>query len=143
MFEGRNILYGIKLRQLRALNNFTQKECIDALKLKRQQDLSDLENGKKQFTNALISDICKHFKITYSGFTNLQVVTSNEKQSVFDLGSMAHENTEDLHLQINILRKQLLLKELELLQIEQRVIKGGSYKFNATNEKEIPVYVMI
>ncbi|MCU0359321.1 MAG: helix-turn-helix domain-containing protein [Bacteroidia bacterium] len=142
MDEGKNILYGIKLRKLRAMHNFTQKECINALKLKRQQDLSDLENGRKHFTQELIIVICRFFDVALNDFTNLHNL---EYFAAFDsTNQLDIAAKEDLQFQIQLYRKHLLIKELALLQAKQESVRRGQ-KISADSHtlRDIPIYVLI
>jgi transcriptional regulator with XRE-family HTH domain len=140
--EGKNILYGIKLRKLRELYNFTQKECIEALKLKRQQDLSDLEKGRKHFTQELIISICRFFNVSlidFSNLHNLEYFSAFETNNQLDIAAK-----EDLQFQIQLYRKHLLIKELALLQAKQESVRRGQKNSNDShNSRDIPIYVFI
>lgn len=146
MEEDRNILLGRKLRKLRKLYNYTQKECIEALKLKRQQDLSDLEKGRKYFTHALIQNICKFFSVSYSDFISFQNLESFPTLEISSSIPLIQKGVsiEESNLQTSILRKQVLLSQIELmvaLQNLAKITKSDSKRFHPENE--IPIYVLI
>ncbi len=145
MDRGINILYGRKLRKLREFYNYSQKQCIVALNLKRQQDLSDLEKGKKHFTYQLLLLICDYFKVSYRDFTSFQNLDSFVNLNVFTKTESANvKEIDDLHFENQLLRKHLLMKELDLLQAKREIARRGMEHINnAVIEHDVPIYVLI
>lgn len=70
MIQPINGLYAKKLRSLRLQNDYQQKALAELIGLKSQQDYSKLENGKKHFTEKIISKICEVFNVDVEVFKN-------------------------------------------------------------------------
>jgi transcriptional regulator with XRE-family HTH domain len=70
MITQNDVKYAERLRGLRLDNRIKQENAFLLLGLKRQQDYSLLENGKKNFTDELILKICEVFKVSPQDFVN-------------------------------------------------------------------------
>lgn len=70
MITTTDIKYAERLRSLRIDKRVKQELAFKLIGLKRQQEYSDLENGKKQFTDSLILKISKAFNISADEFMN-------------------------------------------------------------------------
>lgn len=124
MNRDQNQFLGKKLLKLRSYFNLTQKECIEPLGLKCQQDYSDLELGNREFNAELISRISTFFKISIEDFVSLQ----NMEAFPFLLNYINNKanpipGTRNEILEILILRKQLLEKDLKIIKLEQQLTK--------------------
>jgi transcriptional regulator with XRE-family HTH domain len=68
MIESTDIIYAHKLRHLRFSKHYKQEAVAKMLGLKSQQEYSNLENGKVNFTDEIIANICRSFEITEEEF---------------------------------------------------------------------------
>lgn len=118
-------VYGAELRRLRQLHKMKQPNLMEPLGLNSQQQISDLENGKKHFNDELVLKICKLFDISVLQFLNkpvekskLNVMTGTDEYKEIE---MADDNETKL-----ILYKRLYLKtkieniELKLKEIQPK-----------------------
>jgi transcriptional regulator with XRE-family HTH domain len=60
--------YAKKLKALRKSRGLKQFAIFGSLGLENQPQYSDLENGKKHFTDKLILNVCKYFRISVMEF---------------------------------------------------------------------------
>lgn len=144
MKNEQNQFLGKKLFKLRKYYGLTQKECVDALGLKCQQDYSDLELGSREFDEGVISRIASFFKISKEDFISLQ----NMETFPFLLNYRENEGKSkpiprNEILEVLILRKQLLEKELKIIQLEQQLTKR-TYPTDIFNYRDTSsIYVFI
>src|SRR6478735_7482191 len=102
-------VYGKELKRLRQLYKMKQPNLVEPLGLQSQQQVSDLENGKKHFSDDTILNICRLFDISILQFLNKPV-----QKSELNLMSGTDEYKEIEMAQDNetklILYKRLYLK---------------------------------
>ncbi|HQQ93942.1 MAG TPA: helix-turn-helix transcriptional regulator [Bacteroidia bacterium] len=142
MEEFRNKLLGSKLRKLRKYFNLSQKQCLQALGLSRQQEMSDLEKGNKAFTLPLTSKISEFFKVNPHDFNDPY------KANVLDEFEQDPEKLKyaanDILTKLEVLRLQkiILMKDLELVRQQKQLLR---YQYNAgkPGRSDPPVYVLI
>lgn len=146
MDESRNILYGKKLKKLRLFYQYNQKQCVEPLQLRRQQDLSELEKGRKYFNHQLIVKICEFFKVSYADFTSFKNFDTFPESNTPPLLAAGDQpaTDQDVQLQINLLRKRILLSELALINAE-RVLsrKAKNNTSSGDPDSDIPIYVLV
>jgi transcriptional regulator with XRE-family HTH domain len=106
-----NIKYGATLRKLRKQFQIKQTNLLEPLNLKTQQQISDLENGKKIFSEDLILRICDLFHISLLEFLN----TSGQNAPI----TTTYVPTDDLE-------DQLCLNDSELLSAHYKKLYIGS-----------------
>jgi transcriptional regulator with XRE-family HTH domain len=125
MIESTDTIFAHKLRHLRFSKNYKQDAMAKLLGLKSQQEYSNLENGKVNFTDEVITNICKAFEISEEEFvrpletihitdspntsTNSSNININDSQFVEALVKSKEETIESLKAQVALLKK--LLKE--------------------------------
>ena len=133
-----NSFLGQKLKVLRESSNRKQKDLALILNT-TQQSYSKIENGKTNFSDALISKICDTFKITPIEFISSQKILSQH----VSLASSNKNHMEDLSTRILFasFKKQLIEKELRIIELELEVRKHKRYKIDTNDFKHI--YVMI
>lgn len=135
-------VYGAELRRLRQLHKMKQPNLMEPLGLNSQQQISDLENGKKHFNDVLVLKICKLFDISVLQFLNkpvekskLNVMTGTDEYKEIE---MAEDNETKL-----ILYKRLYLKtKIENIELKLKEIqpKKGKVNHDPTRHK---VHVII
>ena len=133
-----NSYLGQKLKVLRESSNRKQKDLALILNT-TQQSYSKIENGKTNFSDALITKICDTFQITPIEFISSQNMLSKN----ITLVSSNKNHMEDLSTRILFasLKKQLIEKELRIVELELEVRKHKRYKIDTNDFK--PIYVMI
>jgi len=123
-------VYGVELRRLRQLHKMKQPNLLEPLGLNSQQQISDLENGKKHFNDVLVLKICKLFDISVLQFLNkpvekskLNVMTGTDEYKEIE---MAKDNETKL-----ILYKRLYLKtKIENIELKLKEIQPKKDKVN-------------
>ncbi len=133
-----NSYLGQKLKVLRESSNRKQKDLALILST-TQQSYSKIENGKTNFSDALITKICDIFQITPIEFiSNPNMLSKN-----ITLVSSNKNHMEDLSTRILFasFKKQLIEKELRIVELELEVKKHKRYKIDTNDFK--PIYVMI
>jgi DNA-binding XRE family transcriptional regulator len=133
-----NSYLGQKLKVLRESSNGKQKDLALILNI-TQQSYSKIENGKTNFSDILITKICDTFKISPMEFiTNQNMLSKN-----LSLVSSNQNHMEDLSNRILFasFKKQLIEKELRIVELELEVRKHKRYKVDTNDFK--PIYVMI
>jgi transcriptional regulator with XRE-family HTH domain len=133
-----NSYLGQKLKVLRESSNRKQKDLAQILST-TQQSYSKIENGKTNFSDALITKICDTFQITPIEFISSQNMLSKN----ITLVSSNKNHMEDLSTRILFasFKKQLIEKELRIVELELEVRKHKRYKIDPNDFK--PIYVMI
>ncbi len=133
-----NSYLGQKLKVLRENSNRKQKDLALILST-TQQSYSKIENGKTNFSDALITKICDTFQITPIEFISSQNILSKN----ITLISSNKNHIEDLSTRILFasFKKQLIEKELRIVELELEVRKHKRYKID-TNDFN-PIYVII
>lgn len=133
-----NSYLGQKLKVLRESSNRKQKDLALLLNI-TQQSYSKIENGKTNFSDLLITKICDAFKIPPMEFiTNQNMLSKN-----ISLVSSNKNHMEDLSTRILFasFKKQLIEKELRIIELELEVKKYKRHKIDTNDFK--PIYVMI
>ena len=134
--------YGKELRRLRKLFKMKQPNLIEPLGLQSQQQVSDLEYGKKHFSDETILKICRLFDISILNFLNkpvqkseLSIITSTDEYKEIE---EAKDNETKL-----ILYKRLYLKtKIENIELKLKGMlpEKGQKNFDPTKHK---VHVII
>lgn len=134
--------YGKELRRLRKLYKMKQPNLVEPLGLQSQQQVSDLENGKKHFSDETILKICRLFEISILNFLN-KPVQKNELSLMSGTNEYKEiEEASDNETKL-ILYKRLYLKtKIENIELK---LKGmlpdkGEKNFDPTKHK---VHVII
>lgn len=98
----------IELKSLRKNNKLSQDKMFEHLGLESQQQYSDLENGKKHFTDSIILKICNLFNISILNFINVNEPESNLSLFLNDEDYNIIENSDDNEIKIALYRKLLI-----------------------------------
>ena len=122
--------YGKELKRLRKLHELKQPNLVEPLGLQSQQQVSDLENGKKHFSDETILNICRLFDISIVEFLNkpvqknkLSLMTGKDEYKQIEL---AKDNETKL-----ILYKRLYLKtKIENIELRLKEIQPKKEKIN-------------
>lgn len=135
-------IYGKELKRLRQLYKMKQPNLVEPLNLQSQQQVSDLENGKKHFSDDTILKICRLFDVSILQFLNkpvqkgeLNAILATEEYKEIE---MAKDNETKL-----ILYKRLYLKtKIENIELKLKEIlpKKDKKNLNPTKHK---VHVII
>lgn len=108
-----------ELKLLRKKHNLGQKELFENLGLATQQQYSDLENGKKHFTQDLILKICALFHVSILQFVNDQSKSFNLSVILNKEDYQILENSMDSETKLLVYKKLFL--ELKIENIENRL----------------------
>jgi len=136
MIKQTYIEFGKKLRTLRLHSQSKQSEIAKQLGVS-QQAYSNLENGKTQFTDVLIEKICDIFNVDFQEFL---LVNSQQQKSKM----ITKINDIDMYtarIMIANLKKQLIEKELKIVQLELQIKKPKIQQVSNADKK--PIYVLI
>jgi len=136
-----DIFHGKQLRTLRKSKKLKQFALIEALSLESQQQLSDLENGKRHFSDQLIKKICLFFKVSTNYFSFV------EKKFDYPYVHLTKEyasflESDKLEDQLQIYKRLFLMSALENIEL---ILK---FNFNITKTevfKKVPssnIYVL-
>ena len=108
-----------ELKLLRKKHNLGQKVLFENLGLATQQQYSDLENGKKHFTQELILKICALFHVSILQFVNDQSKSSNLSFILNREDYQILENSMDNETKLLVYKKLFL--ELKIENVENRL----------------------
>ncbi|MCD6020037.1 MAG: Helix-turn-helix domain [Bacteroidetes bacterium] len=132
----------LELQSLRKKHRITQKVLFNRLGLSTQQSYSDLENGKKHFTDDIILNICSTFKISVLQFINqfespnIGFLMSEDDFSIIEAC--------DLETKFTLYKKLFLESKMEIIENK---LHQFNVKFNFDPKSVIPVkhkiYVMV
>lgn len=131
-------LYAIKLKSLRKDNKLSQDKMVNCLSLDSQQQYSDLENGKKHFTDSLVVKICNLFNISI-----LEFVNSTESDSTLSLFLNEGdydiiENSSDNELKTTFYRKLLIESKIENTELKLKLLhKEFDFKHFTKNKTHV------
>lgn len=142
MMKVKNIEYGKTLRRLRNQHHIKQPNLIEPLNLCSQQQVSDLENGKKIFTEDLIFRICKLFGISVLEFLHNNIPNLSEKNDSLDEALSDLELLKDSELSSAYYKKLYIESKLENVEMKLKVAGNscGTNNFAPTNYK---IFVII
>ncbi len=131
-----------ELKALRKSHKIKQTAMAEYLGLTTQQFYSDLENGKKHFTNDVILKICSMFHISFLQFvndktssTNLSIIMSEEDYKVM-------QNTTDSETKTLIYKKLFLETKIENIENRLKALQNNSNKVGVTSPKH-KIHVII
>ncbi|HQQ93714.1 MAG TPA: helix-turn-helix transcriptional regulator [Bacteroidia bacterium] len=142
MDHRRDKILGRKLFKLRKFHNLSQKACFEALGLRSQQDLSDLEHGEKSFTIKLVHSISAYFNISPVDFQDLR---NSESLYVYETIITDKQNIKrkpDTKLELVTMRKLYFLKELELIKAKKELYLLKQ-KLPPASGDGPPIYVLL
>jgi len=131
-----------ELKRLRKNHKIKQNAMFEYLGLATQQLYSDLENGKKHFTDEIILKICSMFHISILQFinnrtssTNLSVIMSNEDYR--DVQNATDGETKSL-----IYKKLFLETKIENIENKLKALQKNDYtKIDITFKHKIHVII--
>jgi transcriptional regulator with XRE-family HTH domain len=135
-------LYGKELKRLRQSHKMKQPNLVEPLGLNSQQQISDLENGKKHFNDEIILRICRLFEISILQFLNKPVQKSELSLMAGTDDYKEIENAKDNETKL-ILYKRLYLKtKIENIEMKLKEMnpKKGKKKLDPSKHK---VHVII
>jgi transcriptional regulator with XRE-family HTH domain len=111
-----------ELKLLRKSHNIKQLIMVEYLNLDTQQQYSDLENGKKHFTDALILKICSLFHISILEFVNDQTKTDNLSVILNPDDYTIIETIKDSDIKLMLYKKLFLESKIENIETKLRLL---------------------
>lgn len=105
-----------ELKLLRKKHHIKQHVMFDCLGLTSQQQYSDLENGKKHFTNELVTKICSIFHISILQFISNEASPSNMSLILNSEDYSLIENAADNEAKLIIYKKLFLESKIEIIE---------------------------
>jgi transcriptional regulator with XRE-family HTH domain len=138
MAKQSSIEFGEKLKILRLHIHAKQSKIAAQLGIS-QQAYSYLENGKTHFTQTIIEKICVIFNISFQEF--LMVDSQTQKQKFIAKINDADFDIYTARIMIANLKKQLIEKELRIVQLELALKTLPKKHISNSNVK--PIYVLI
>jgi transcriptional regulator with XRE-family HTH domain len=104
-----------ELKTLRKNHKIKQSVMAEYLDLTTQQFYSDLENGKKHFTNDIILKICSVFHISFLQFVNDKTSSSNLSVIMSKEDYKAMEDATDNETKTLIYKKLFLETKIHVI----------------------------
>jgi transcriptional regulator with XRE-family HTH domain len=142
MVNQRDKFYARQLKKLRKKHKIKQLALYPLLNLNSQQQYSDLEQGKKHFTEDLTLKICTVFKIPVLDF-----ITDKKNEESSDLLTYDRDinnlfKTANDKLKILLLKRLLIESKLESLDLKLKLYKPqeGKETFELS-KKRVHVFV--
>lgn len=134
--------YAKKLKKLREGRKIKQFAMLDYLHLDSQQQYSDLENGKKHFTDELIIKICKYFNISVIAFIGGFFQSNNMIHSslIEDLDKL--NSITDPEIRAIMLEKYMLETEIKAIDAKLKAMHNEYVPLTTASRKN-SVYVII
>ena len=108
--------YAKELKKLRKDHNLKQIAMVEFLNIESQQQYSDLENGKKHFTDKLILKICAIFRISIIQFIQDPIQSSIVGQFLSKEDLLIIENCKDDATKTIIYKKLFLESKIENIE---------------------------
>ena len=131
-----------ELKLMRKNYNIKQHTMVEHLGLDTQQQYSDLENGKKHFTDEMILKVCSLFRISILQFVNEKTKTSNLKLVLASEDYQLIENTKNTDLKLAIYKKLFLESKIENIENRLKSLYKG-FDNKATIPSKHRIHVMI
>ncbi len=133
-----------ELKTLRKNHKIKQSVMAEYLDLTTQQFYSDLENGKKHFTDDLIFKICSVFHISFLQFMNDKTSSSNLSIVMSEEDYEAMENATNNETKTLIYKKLFLETKIENIENRLNALqKSDSYKTKTNTIIKHKIHVMI
>ena len=124
MITTTDINYAERLRNLRIDKRVKQEVAFKLIGLKRQQEYSELENGKKQFTDALILKISKAFNICVEEFMNPAQHTSKIHSPNANTTATNSFNNDITLIQVLLVAKnEIIASQTETIKQQKEMIE--------------------
>jgi transcriptional regulator with XRE-family HTH domain len=131
-----------ELKTLRKNHKIKQSVMAEYLDLTTQQFYSDLENGKKHFTNDIILKICSVFHISFLQFVNDKTSSSNLSVIMSKEDYKAMEDATDNETKTLIYKKLFLETKIENIENKLKALqKNDSFKTNIATKHKIHVII--
>jgi transcriptional regulator with XRE-family HTH domain len=134
--------YAKKLRALRKSRFIKQAVMTEILGLKSQQQYSDLESGKKQFTGELVIKICNFFSVSLLGFIKINAVDRSLNGLVGKDEMAILESDGNSELKLLVYKKLFLETKLENIELHMKLLQGIR-ESQSLHESLKPVFVII
>jgi transcriptional regulator with XRE-family HTH domain len=131
-----------ELKALRKSHKIKQTAIADYLGLPSQQFYSDLENGKKHFTNDVILKICTLFHISFLQFVNDKTTSSNLSIIMSDEDYKLMQSATDSEIKTLIYKKLFLETKIENIENRLKALQNNSNKGGVTSPKH-KIHVII
>jgi transcriptional regulator with XRE-family HTH domain len=133
-----DIRYANELKVQRKKYKFSQNKMVEYLELGTQQQYSDLENGKKHFTDSIVLKICNIFNISILQFINN---CENDSTLSYFLNKKNYdilENSDDNEIKITLYRKLLIEAKIETTELKLKLLhKDFNFKALAKNKTHV------
>ena len=127
MINSKDIFYAKLLRSLREKRKIKQFTVAQALGLKRQQEYSEYENGKRHFSDEFIKSICRYFNLTELEFRQHKTAPLFKEKAIENtISVLGFEDlkglTSEISSQVILLnyKKLILEDELEIIKFKMK-----------------------
>ena len=131
-----------ELKVLRKSHKIKQTVMANYLGLATQQFYSDLENGKKHFTDDVILKICKVFHISFLQFVNDKTSSSNLSIIMSDEDYKTMQNATDNETKTLIYKKLFFETKIENIENRLKALqKNTTSKTGITSKHNIHVMI--
>jgi transcriptional regulator with XRE-family HTH domain len=137
-----DIHYASELKLLRKSKKIKQIVMAECLGLATQQLYSDLENGKKRFTDDVILKICSMFHISILQFVNDNASSANLSIIMGDEDYNALLNTSNNETKTLIYKRLFLETKIENIEAKLKALQKNDVTSIVTNAKS-KIHVMI
>ncbi|MES2679564.1 MAG: helix-turn-helix transcriptional regulator [Bacteroidota bacterium] len=138
---GSDIQYGVALKELRKKHKLIQYTMASQLGLESQQQYSDLEKGKKHFTDEIIIRICSFFRISILDF----VKQVQRDTPVYFLSEKDHREITEAgttELKLTLYKKLFLESKIENIEASLRNFQNDTQFHRAVPGKH-KIHVLI
>lgn len=145
MIKSTDILHAQWLKSLRVISGKKQFAVASDLGL-RQQQYSDLENGKTPFTENLIRKICEVFHVQDSVHAHEESFESKEQGSTIKHSQIERSGLRsdpNQSLSIYMYKKMLIEMELEKTKLKIQLLDAQTKLINTHLELKNHIYVLI
>ncbi|PBQ33239.1 hypothetical protein CNR22_16145 [Sphingobacteriaceae bacterium] len=122
MLSKRDKIYAARLKQLRETNKIKQFTLACSLNLSSQQQYSDLENGKKHFSDQIILRICEVFQLGVTDFINTDEQILNFSSMRLNSSEKKLSLQEEQELKLWQYKKMLLESKLENIALQMKLL---------------------
>ena len=137
-----DVQLGKELKRLRKLHGYCQKKLFENLQLNSQQQLSNLESGKKHFTDELILRICQLFLISVPQFLNEARKHASLSETTSTAEFKAIDEVTELEIRAGLYKKMAIESKLEAIDLKLKQL-GNRFPVPNFKPSKHKVYVIV
>lgn len=134
-------IYANALKALRKKHGLIQYAVAEHLGFSSQQQYSDLEKGKKHFTEEIIIKICRLFDISVLEFVN-QPGTDHSKNFLRSREYLEVCETHNVDLKLTLYKKLYLESKIENIEARLKAL-GSTYRKPGLTPCKHKIHVII